>query len=698
MSDNKPKILIVDDKPENLVVLEQLLLQLDVQLIKAYSGNEALASTLEHDFMLVILDVQMPGMDGYEVLEIMSWDERTRQIPVIFITANYNDEQHKLKGYQGGAVDYLTKPINDQMLLSKVNVFLELYQQKQHLSQLQARYQSILESVGEGIFGLNVKGEITFANPAVAQLLGWSIEDITGKKIDVLLPKQANTQHLFSWHETKLYQQCSQGDIYKDPDTFLIKKNGQTLPVQYTATPLHDEHRRLTGIVIVFVDITLHKNVQNQLKELAHHDHLTNLPNRLLFEKNFQQSIARCHRHNQSSGLLFCDLDNFKSINDNMGHDVGDLFLQSFAKRLNSCTRENDTVARLGGDEFAVIVDKVGHENDAVIVAEKIFAVLAQPFSIRGHSLQAKVSIGIAGYPGAGMDAHTIMNNADTAMYTAKNQGGNQYCLYQAEMNQDTLNQINVEAELSDALEHQRLYCVYEPRFQSAGESIVSFDISLNWDHPKLGRITAEQFLPMVEDRHIMQKLDKWVLDQACSQLRTWQDNDLPVRRIAFCLSSVEFVEDGFTDFMQALLTKNQLKAHQCEVKLSEDLLAKCNDNQTLLKEIKTLGLSLLLDDFGTGAQSLDLLRDAPVDRIALSKKFIQACPQSARDDAIVHSIIELAHKLDIKILAKCVENDHQWLFLKEQGCDEYFGFYFAKPLKAEEVVNYIKMENALTN
>lgn len=438
---NKPKILLVNDKPENLVILEQILTPLEVQLIKANSGNEALAYTLEQDIMLILLDVQMPGMNGYELFEILSWDERTRHVPVIFITDNFAEGMQRLKEYTGGTVDYLSKPVNSLVMLGKVKLFLKLHQQRHRLIQLQETYQSILESAGEGVIGLDPHGLITFVNPAVCQLLGWEMNDVIGTKIELLLAKSQHQSGQTRWQDSGLYQQCLQGNVYKQPDGEFIKQNGDTLPVHYTATPIHDGHKTLQSILLIFMDMTNHKNLQKQLNEMAHHDYLTDLPNRLLFEKTLNQELARCRRHQHNISLVFIDLDNFKLINERLGHDIGDILLQSFAKRLQGCVRENDTVTRLEGDKFAIILDHVNNEKNSIIVAEKILKTMQSPFQIHSHLLHAKISLGIAQYPEAGLESKTLVSHAGQALAQAKNKGGNQYCLYSPMPNSATSDQ-----------------------------------------------------------------------------------------------------------------------------------------------------------------------------------------------------------------------------------------------------------------
>lgn len=434
-----PKILLVDDKPENLLVLEKLLSPLRAKLYKAISGNEALALTLEHDFVLILLDVQMPDMDGYEVLEMLSWEEATKYIPVIFITANYGDEKHQLKGYHYGAVDYLFKPINKQVLLTKVNVFLELYEQKKQYKQLQKRYQLILNSAGEGVVGLNMDGKITFTNPAAAKLLSTEVNNLINQPFENMLKIDTDGPS-FDWKKSELYRTLKNDGVFCKEEDIFAKSDQEELPVKYTASPIHDEKNHVTGIVLVFSDITIRKTIEAQLTQMALYDHLTQLPNRILFEKTINRAITRAKRHHRLIAVMFLDLDHFKNVNDTLGHDVGDSLLQEVAQRLKPCIRASDTMARLGGDEFAIILDEIEHPEDAAIVAKKIIDVLKYPFKLNEHEISISTSIGISVYPQSGSDSITLTKHSDIAMYHAKHQGRNSYCFFDAALLDPTKN------------------------------------------------------------------------------------------------------------------------------------------------------------------------------------------------------------------------------------------------------------------
>ncbi len=682
----QPKILAVDDKKENLIVLEKLLAPLNVELYKATSGNDALALTLEHDFVLVLLDVQMPGMDGYEVLEMMSWEEKTRYIPVIFITANYADEQHKLKGYEYGAVDYLYKPINERILLSKVKVFLELYQERQNFKHLMQRHQSILEAAGEGIFELNTDGHISFMNPAAAQLLGYSTEELQGHHISKVIINSDETSTPPAWEDTELYQTCSTGNVLRHDDALFLKADHEQLPIEYSATPLLEDNNGYRGIVIVFTDITLRKTVEEQLTHLALYDHLTQLPNRHMFEKTINQSIARAKRHNRSMALMFLDLDHFKNINDTLGHDIGDLLLQGVADRLKTCIRASDTVARLGGDEFAVILDEVEHAEDASVVAEKILEVLAPPFNLNNHEVFASTSIGIATYPSCGDSAITLTKNADISMYEAKQQGRNNYRFFTSDMTAQNMHRLNLAHSLRRALERDELFLCYQPKYSVVNTEIKGMEALMRWNHPHLGLVSPTEFIPIAEETGLILALGEWVLQQACLQNKAWQDAGLLEERVAVNVSTTQLMQNELITQVKQALNKADLDPCYLELELTESsVMTNAPNCAKALIELHDLGVHISIDDFGTGYSSLSYLKTLPVDTLKIDQSFVRDVAYDPDDASIVKSIIALAHNMELNVIAEGVETKQQLDFLAENGCDQIQGYYYSKPLPADE-------------
>ncbi len=447
----KQKILLVDDRPENLVALEAILEDPDCQLIKATSGQEALAYLLKNDVALVLLDVQMPEMDGFEVARLMQKNNRTRHLPIIFVTAISKDQEFVFKGYRSGAVDYLFKPVNGELLRSKVQVFLGLDRQRQQLEinlqkiqELTQRNELILKSVAEGIIGTDEAGRITFANPSARNMLIRKKKSIVGHFLhDVIFALDSSTNEEeknlnINWEESYIFKRCLAGHEYHVENDVFVKADGNPFPVEYRARPILNEEEKFNGVVLVFQDITERKNAQEKLVQLARYDSLTGLANRALFIDLLNQSVSRSRRAKKNLALLFLDLDRFKHVNDILGHDTGDLLLKEVASRLVTCIREGDTISRLGGDEFTILLESV-LAREGAIVAQKIIDAMSVPFNVQGQEIFMGISIGIATYPDFATDPENLLKCADMAMYHAKNQGRNNYQFFTPGMQQKVI-------------------------------------------------------------------------------------------------------------------------------------------------------------------------------------------------------------------------------------------------------------------
>lgn len=690
-----PKLLIVDDKNENLIVLEKLLSSFNVQIFKAHSGNEALSLMLDHEFVLVLLDVQMPNMSGYEVLEVMSWDEKTRFIPVIFITANYADEQHKLKGYQYGAVDYLYKPINDVILLSKVKVFLDLNDQRIKFKQLNQRYQLIINAAGEGILGADLDWKISFINPAAEKTLGFGVGTLIGKPITTLIEQtstDADPENEERWTTQDIFDVCSQNKTFHKDDTTFKKSDGTLLPIEFTAAPIYDQHEQYNGIVFVFSDITLRKTVEEQLTNLALYDHLTKLPNRLLFEKTMSQALARARRNNKLMALMFLDLDHFKDINDRLGHDIGDLLLKGVSDRLVTCIRETDTVARLGGDEFAIILDEVSATEDAAMIAEKIIQALTPPFYLNGNEVFVSASIGIAVYPISGETSIALTKNADIAMYQAKQTGRDQYCFFTDIMNEQIRFRLEMVHSLRYAIDRNELELYYQPKLDLRNNKITGTEALLRWNHPVLGLLKPGDFIQVAEETGLIQKIGKWVIEEACRTNKHWQDLGLEPCSVAINLSSFQIVQDDIIEVIQNALDQSGLQPKYLEIELTEtSLIANTEKSAKVLHNFHVIGVGITIDDFGTGYSSLYYLKKLPVDTLKIDQGFVRDITTDASDAAIVKAVIALAHNLELAVIAEGVEQPEQLKFLQENSCDQIQGFLFSSPLHARDMEEFFK-------
>ncbi|USE37551.1 diguanylate cyclase domain-containing protein [Endozoicomonas sp. SCSIO W0465] len=437
-TNDKAKILVVDDRPENLLAMDKLLKPLGAEIHKVDSGEKALSEVLAHHFAVILLDVQMPGMDGFETATLLHSNKQTANIPIIFVTAINKDHNYVAKGYQSGAVDYLPKPIVPEILLGKVNVFLQLEAQRLELEQvtkelrwISRKNKLLLDCAGEGIVGVDKEGKITFINPTACELLGGVEEAFLDQHISpFLFDADSGETAQDQWQRSDIYRECLEKGGTIKQSTELINLGQGRFPAEFNIAAIVNSRNSVQGAVFVFQDITERKKMEDQLLRMAKYDSLTGLANRTLFREFLQSSMDRSDRYHNNTAVMFLDLDHFKEINDQLGHDAGDQLLSSVAHRLEGCIRKVDIIARLGGDEFAVVLDDVKNPEDTRTVANKILNALREPHDLGGSSRNVGTSIGIAFYPENGGDIDGLIKAADEAMYAAKNEGRNDFRFY----------------------------------------------------------------------------------------------------------------------------------------------------------------------------------------------------------------------------------------------------------------------------
>ncbi|KEI70471.1 GGDEF domain-containing response regulator [Endozoicomonas elysicola] len=437
-TNSKVKILVVDDRPENLLAMDKLLKPLGAEVHKVDSGEKALSEVLAHHFAVILLDVQMPGMDGFETATLLHSNKQTANIPIIFVTAINKDHNYVAKGYQSGAVDYLPKPIVPEILLGKVKVFLQLEEQRlaledvtKELRWISRKNKLLLDCAGEGIVGLDKEGKITFINPYACELLGGAEGVFLDTHISQFLFDNASGETVMDqWRASGIYHECFEKGGTLKQSTELINVSQGKFPAEFNIAAIVNSRNSVQGAVFVFQDITERKQMEDQLLRMAKYDSLTGLANRTLFREFLQSSMDRSDRYHKNTAVMFLDLDHFKEINDQLGHDAGDQLLSSVANRLEGCIRKVDLIARLGGDEFAVVLDDVKSSEDARTVADKILHTLEKPHELGDASKKVGTSIGIAFYPDNGVDADGLIKAADEAMYAAKKEGRNDFRFY----------------------------------------------------------------------------------------------------------------------------------------------------------------------------------------------------------------------------------------------------------------------------
>ena len=418
----------------------------------------------------------------------------------------------------------------------------------------------------------------------------------------------------------------------------------------------------------------------------AQHDFLTDLPNRMLLNDRLQQAISLARRHGHRIAVLFLDLDRFKHINDSLGHVLGDQLLQAVAMRLKACVRRSDTVGRQGGDEFVVVLSELDVAENAARSAAKLLAALTAPYHIGLHHLTVPVSIGVSIYPDDAEDAATLINNADTAMYQAKENGRNNYQFFRQEMIARAVERQFIEGSLRVALDRQELSLHYQPKVDLCSGAIVGVEALLRWQHPERGFIPPAQFVPIAEDTGLILPIGQWVLREACRQSRAWLDAGLPPMPIAVNISAIEFRSEDFVDSIRTILKETRLDPLCLELELTESVLMKYAESTvSMLKALKSIGVQLAVDDFGTGYSSLSYLSQFPIDSLKVDQSFVQEISSKSNDAVIVSAVISMGNILKKRVIAEGVETREQLDFLTTAGCEEAQGYYFSAPMVAEQ-------------
>ena len=598
-----PKVLLVNDDAASLFALESLLTgaagEQEYQLITASSGHEALRQVLMHDFAVILLDVNMPGMDGFETADAIHSHPRSSAVPIIFITAHYADEMHRLQAYQKGAVDYLFTPVIPQVLQTKVGVFVAL----------------------------------------------------TRNKLELV----AKTEEL-----SKLYQD---------------------LRVQR----LQDLERINAELEL---EVAERKLAEQRAHELSIRDALTGLVNRRSLIQQLEHAVAYADRHHSEFALLFLDLDQFKRINDTLGHEAGDELLRQVAARLLAAVRVSDVVARLGGDEFVVLLEGAGASDNAARVARKIEQANQLPYEVNGHRLHTSSSIGIGLYPQDGDSAATLMRNADIAMYHAKQHRRGSIEYFRAELNARETERTRWVAELQQALANDELELYYQPIASVETGALAGIEALLHWRHPQHGLLPAARFLPHVTDRRLLEQVTEWTIGAACADAALWHKAALPQLLLSVNVAAIQ-IQPALSDSVGEHLRTCGLPPAWLELDIAEQLLVGADDVQPALAALRAVGVRLAVDDFGSAGASLTALRKLPFDALKIECSFVRDIGAEGGTD-MVAAIIHLARALGLRVLAQGVESEQQLAALRAVGCDQFQGPLSGAPVAAAAMPRFL--------
>ena len=689
-------LLVVDDIPANIHELLDALKD-DYRILVARSGVRAI-ELIEGPTPpdLVLLDILMPEMDGYEVCRRIKATPAGNRIPIIFVTV-VDAAQEKVKGFSIGAADYITKPFDIDEVRARVRTHLELSRLRNVLEDLVAQRTALLEQSEEKYriladyspnweYWSAPDGGFLYMSPACQNVSGYAPADFLADP--GLMEKMIHPDDRNVWqaHCPNLISADSEPLIFR-----IQAHNGSERWIEHICKPVFDRAGQFLGRRGSNHDITTRRHAEQKLDFFTHRDPLTGLPNRTLFAELLSHAIQQAERGHLSFGLLFLDLDHFKTINESLGHSVGDQLLIEVGKRLRALLRKVDVMARIGGDEFNIIVECDGSLPGIDLVAQRIIEALAEPFLLDGHTIYIGISIGIALYPADGRDVETLQSNADAALYQAKMQGRGVLRFFAPEMTRQAKERLTLEADLRRALDRQELRLHYQPQIDLVSGQMVGLEALVRWEHPVRGMVSPAGFIPLAEESGLVVRLGDWVLRTACRQIKAWSDASLAPRQTAVNVSTVQLSRGCLVESVNEALQETGIPPERLELEITESFVMADHERSfKSLADLRALGVRLSIDDFGTGYSSLAYLQQIAAHKLKIDLSFVRDVMTNRSNASIVKAIIAMGHSLGLEIIAEGVEEPDQASYLRSLQCDVMQGYLVSRPLPTDEMTRFL--------
>jgi len=675
IKEKKPVVLVVDDSRLIRLQLRDFLEQEGYQVIEACNGSEGISQFIEHRPDIILMDYLMPIMNGTEACQKIKYLLKdTDDVSIVMITSLGSDESVEAS-FEAGASDYITKPISYAVLKQRLKRMIISKFAKDSLKQTRAFSESIIDNATEGIITTNCNGEIIYVNPAIEKIFGYAQPDLVLKHINHLFPKLFVEQP-----EDLPISDLIDGTF----ETKCLAKNESFIPAEFSVSQFSMDNE--TFYTIILRDITERKRYESKIKKQAFYDALTALPNRVLLKERLEVEIARAKRTDTQLAVMYLDLDRFKIINDTLGHDIGDALLKDVAKRISHAIRADDFVARLGGDEFLILIPGLTNDEHIGKIASTILSRIQDPFRIKNHEINITGSIGISICPDDGDVQESLMTNADIAMYRAKESGKNKFQTYTRELSNKALARMEMEHDLRRAIDYNEFVIHYQPKVNTETEDIIGMEALLRWQHPRLGLVPPNDFIPLAEETGMILQLGKWVLEESCIKNKALQNAGFPPLIISVNLSMRQFEQHDFVDIVKNILHETGLDPKYLELEITESIaMLNVENTVRVIATLQELGVHFSIDDFGTGYSSLSKLGLLSVNKLKIDKSFISKIADTSQDSVIASTILALGKNLNMQIVAEGVETRDQAKFLRDKECDEMQGYYFGKPMKFDD-------------